>query len=293
LGKIVVAKFLYYSRGSMLKKIKTYMFAPSRRSNSIDNEPPPSLEARGLTLCYGSRPAFEDVTLPVKAGSITALVGPSGCGKTSFLSCLNRLTDLIPGSRVSGEVRVGGSDVLDPRTDIIALRRYIGMIFQKPNPFPLSIRKNLEYPLREHNIKDREQLDRIIEGTLKDVGLWEDVGHRLDSPALSLSGGQQQRLVLARALALQPKVLLMDEPCSALDPVSSSVVEDHILGLRGRYTVLVVTHNLAQARRIADNVALFWIQNGSGRLVEHASVEQFFQAPQDELTAAYVNGARG
>jgi len=265
----------------------------AQKSNSIDNEPPPSLEARGLTLYYGSKPAFEDVTLPVKAGSITALVGPSGCGKTSFLYCLNRMTELIPVTRVSVEVRVGESDVLDPRTDIVALRRYVGMIFQNPNPFPLSIRKNLEFPLREHKIKDRGQLDRIIEGTLKDVGLWEDVGDRLHSPALALSGGQKQRLCLARTLALQPKVLLMDEPCSALDPVSSRIVEDHILGLRGRYTMLVVTHNLAQARRIADHVALFWIQNGSGRLVEHGSVEQIFEAPQDALTAAYVNGARG
>lgn len=255
--------------------------------------PTPLIDAERLSLHYGERPAFRDVTLSIGAGIITALVGPSGCGKTSFLTALNRLTDLIPGCRVTGRIYMGTLDVLAPQTDVIRLRRLVGMIFQKPNPFPLSIRKNLAFPLREHGLQDREQIARTIETVLRDVGLWDEVKDRLDSPALALSGGQQQRLCIARALALSPTVLLMDEPCSALDPFSSGVVEDLIISLRGRYTVVIVTHNLAQARRIADDAALFWIQNGAGRLIESGPTKQMFEAPRDPLTAAYVSGMRG
>jgi phosphate transport system ATP-binding protein len=255
--------------------------------------PHPLIQAEQLSLHYGEKPVFADVTLPIQAGCITALVGPSGCGKTSFLSCLNRLTDLISRCRVSGRIRMGSLDVLDSKIDAIALRRRVGMIFQKPNPFPLSIWKNLALPLREHGIRNHEQIDRIVETTLQDVGLWDEVKDRLDTSALSLSGGQQQRLCIARALVLQPEVLLLDEPCSALDPISSGVVEDLIANLRGRYTQLIVTHNLAQARRIADYAALFWVQGGVGRLIEYGTVEQIFETPQDALTAAYVNGMRG
>lgn len=184
-------------------------------------------------------------------------------------------------------------DVLAPSTNVIQLRRRIGMIFQKPNPFPLSIRKNIEFPLREHGRHDRIQVAQTIETVLRDVGLWDEVKDRLDSPALALSGGQQQRLCIARALALSPEVLLMDEPCSALDPLSSGVVEDLIVSLRGRYTILIVTHNLAQARRIADYAALFWVQNGTGRLIETGTAKQIFEEPRDPLTAAYVSGMRG
>lgn len=251
------------------------------------------IQTEQLSLHYGEKPVFADVTLPIHAGCITALVGPSGCGKTSFLSCLNRLTDLIPRCRVSGRIQVGSLDVLNPKIDAIALRRRVGMIFQKPNPFPLSIWKNLALPLREHGIRNREQVDHIVETTLQDVGLWDEVKDRLNAPALSLSGGQQQRLCIARALVLQPEVLLLDEPCSALDPISSGVVEDLIANLRGRYTQLIVTHNLAQARRIADYAALFWVQDGVGRLIEYGTVEQIFETPQEALTAAYVNGMRG
>ncbi len=251
------------------------------------------IQSEQLSLHYGEKPVFADVTLPIHAGCITALVGPSGCGKTSFLSCLNRLTDLIPRCRVSGSIRMDSLDVLDPKIDAIALRRRVGMIFQKPNPFPLSIWKNLALPLHEHGIRNREQVDRIVETTLQDVGLWNEVKDRLNAPALSLSGGQQQRLCIARALVLQPEVLLLDEPCSALDPISSGVVEDLIASLRGRYTQLIVTHNLAQARRIADYAALFWVQDGVGRLIEYGTVEQIFETPQEALTAAYVNGMRG
>ena len=253
----------------------------------------PFMKVDQLSVYYSGKPAFQDVTLSINKGCITALVGPSGCGKTSFLTCLNRLTDLIAGCRVSGRIMIETLDILAPGLDVIQLRRRIGMIFQKPNPFPLSIRRNLEFPLREHGLRDRQLITRTIETVLQDVGLWEEVKDRLDSPALALSGGQQQRLCIARSLALAPEVLLMDEPCSALDPLSSGVVEDLIVNLRGRYTILIVTHNLAQARRIADHTVFFWIQNGAGRLIEAGSAKQIFEKPRDPLTAAYVNGMRG
>jgi len=197
------------------------------------------------------------------------------------------------GCCVTGRVKIGTLDVFAPQTDVIRLRRRIGMIFQKPNPFPLTIQRNLEFPLREHGLRDRKQISRMIETTLRDVGLWDEVKDRLDSPALALSGGQQQRLCIARSLALSPEMLLMDEPCSALDPLSSGVVEDLIVSLRRHYTILIVTHNLAQARRIADYAAFFWIQNGAGRLVESGTAKQVFEKPRDPLTAAYVSGMRG
>ncbi len=251
----------------------------------------PFIQTEQLSLYYGPKPAFKNVSLAVAAGQITALVGPSGCGKSSFLSCLNRLTDLMPRCQVSGRIQLGTLDVLDPKIDLIALRRRVGMIFQKPNPFPFSIWKNIAFPLKEHGIKNRDRIDSIIETTLQDVGLWDEVKDRLHDSALALSGGQQQRLCIARALALQPEALLMDEPCSALDPISSGIVEDLILSLRERYTVLVVTHNLGQAKRISDYVAFFWVQHDSGRLIEFGSVEQVFESPQHSLTAAYLQAA--
>jgi phosphate transport system ATP-binding protein len=251
------------------------------------------LRTRNLTLRYHGEPAFEDVSLPIARGEITSLVGPSGCGKTSFISCLNRLTDLIPGAAVSGSIRLGDLEVTDRAVDLVSLRRRVGMIFQKPSPFPLSIRRNLEFPLREHGMRDRSALDRTIEQVLRDVGLWDEVKDRLSAPALSLSGGQQQRLLIARALALQPEILLLDEPCSALDPISGGIVEDLLRSLKGRYTLVIVTHHLAQAKRIADSVAVFWAQDGAGRLIEHGSSRQVFESPRDPLTSAYVNGTRG
>lgn len=263
------------------------------QDQSCESEPQPFVKVDRLSLYYAEQPAFQDVSLSINKGCITALVGPSGCGKTSFLTCLNRLTDLIAGCRVSGRIMVETLDVLAPQTDVIRLRRRIGMVFQKPNPFPLSIRRNLEFPLREHGVRDRAQLAQTIETTMRDVGLWDEVKDRLDSPALALSGGQQQRLCIARSLALSPEMLLMDEPCSALDPISSGIVEDLIVSLRGRYTILIVTHNLAQARRIADYTALFWVQHGAGRLIETGPAKQLFEQPRDPLTAAYVSGMRG
>ncbi|MEX2365455.1 MAG: phosphate ABC transporter ATP-binding protein, partial [Pseudohongiellaceae bacterium] len=231
-------------------------------------DPTPHLHVENLSIHYGNQTVLEDVSLDIYKGCITALIGPSGCGKTSFLSSLNRLTDLIPAARVSGSIYIEDQDIHSAQMDVMSLRRRVGMIFQRPNPFPLTIRRNLELPLREHGIKNREELAGRIEQVLREVGLWQEVCDRLDTPALQLSGGQQQRLCIARALVLQPEILLMDEPCSALDPVASAVVEELIGRLRNRYTVVIVTHNLAQARRIANYAAFFWMKEHTGKLIE-------------------------
>ncbi len=256
-------------------------------------DPQPVIQVENLSLQYGGKTALEKVTLDIYRGCITALIGPSGCGKTSFLSAINRLIDLIPTCQISGHIRVDGEDIYDPGTNVQALRRKIGMVFQKPTPFPLSIRRNITLPLREHGITQRHKVEAIIEQVLRDVGLWDEVCDRLDTAALSLSGGQQQRLCIARALALNPEILLMDEPCSALDPIASGVVEDLISRLSGRYTIVIVTHNLAQARRIANYAAFFWIKERAGQLVEFGHCRHIFESPTHELTAAYVNGSRG
>ncbi len=253
----------------------------------------PFLALRRVNVFYGARQALADVSLSIDRVGITALVGPSGSGKTTLLTCVNRLTDLIPSCRVTGAIRCGDLDVLSPDTDVLRLRRRIGMIFQKPNPFPFSIRRNLACPLREHGVTDPRLIDARLESALRQVGLWDEVSDRLDTAALALSGGQQQRLCIARALMLSPDVLLMDEPCSALDPMSSGWVEDLITALRRQYTIVIVTHNLAQARRIADHAALFWVRDGVGRLIEHGPAAQLFDHPRHELTAAYINGVRG
>ncbi len=256
-------------------------------------EPKSFLEIKNLSLSYKGEKAFEGVNLDLYQGCITALVGPSGCGKTSFLTALNRLTDLISGCKLSGSIKLAGEDIQASSVDILALRRRVGMIFQKPNPFPLSIRKNILFPLREHGTTDKSEANAILERVLQQVGLWDEVKDRLRAPALSLSGGQQQRLCIARALALKPEVLLMDEPCSALDPISGGIVEDLITSLRGKYTILIVTHNLAQARRIADYTGLFWVRNHVGQLIEYGTVKEIFESPKEELTRAYIQGMRG
>jgi phosphate transport system ATP-binding protein len=258
------------------------------------DSPCPPITLDHLSLRYGEHLAFEDVSLEIAAGEITALVGPSGCGKSSLLRCLNRLTDLIENCHITGGIRLGETDVRDPKRDVIALRRRVGLIFQKPNPFPFSIRRNLLLPLEEHGLGSSPgERETFMEQALRDVGLWEEVADRLDAPALRLSGGQQQRLCVARALALQPSCLLLDEATSALDPLSAGVVEDLITSLRGRYTLVLVTHNLSQARRLADKVAVFWVQQGAGRLIEAGSTRQIFESPQEKLTREYVKGMRG
>lgn len=251
------------------------------------------VRVENLNVFYGSQLALRDVSLAVEQGTITAIVGPSGCGKSSLLAALNRITDLIPGARMTGRVAVDGIDFSRNGASVIELRRRVGMIFQRPNPFPTSIRRNIQLALREHGTRDRRQLDEIAERVLEDVGLWEEVRHRLDRPAQELSGGQQQRLCLARALALEPQVLLMDEPCSALDPIASGHVESLILRLRERYTILIVTHNLAQARRISDRMAVLWFRDGSGEIVESGETQRVFESPSHPMAAAYLTGIRG
>ncbi len=253
----------------------------------------PFLEIRDLRVHYGAHCALGDVNLPVRGRAITAVIGPSGCGKTSLLNALNRLSEMIPGCRVSGQVLIAGTPMLTPATDPRVLRRRVGTIFQRPNPFPFSIFRNLDLPLRERGVRAASERGARIEQALRDVGLWREVCDRLHSPALALSGGQRQRLCIARAIVLEPEILLMDEPCSALDPQASAVIEDLILGWRGRYTVIVVTHNLAQARRVADDAAMFWTRDGCGALVEWGSAARIFQRPASPVTAAYVEGRRG
>ena len=262
---------------------------------------PPSFESArsskitvsDLSVSYGNFVALRDLNLEIPPGQITALVGPSGCGKSTFLYSLNRLTDLIAGCRVRGRIRLDDNlEITDSATDVLALRRHIGMVFQKPNPFPQSIRRNFEIPLREHGAL-KSEIPEIIECCLKDVGLWDEVSDRLDRSAANLSGGQQQRLCIARALALNPKVILFDEPCSALDPLASAVVEDYIAELRGRITVVIVTHNLAQARRIADRLAVFWVREGAGTVVETGVASEIFKNQTDPDAKRYLSGERG
>jgi len=252
----------------------------------------PAIRIEGLSVAYGSKQAIADASLTVPAGSLMALVGPSGCGKTSLLNSINRMTDTIPDCRVSGSIRLGDLDVHGPGIDIIGLRRRVGMVFQQPNPFPLSIAENIRFPLREHGYR-RAELDDRCRAALQAVGLWNEVSDRLAAPALSLSGGQQQRLCIARAQALEPDVLLLDEPCSALDPLATEVIEDLIVGLKSRYTLLMVTHNLAQARRIADHVTVCWVDGDCGCVVESGSYESVFVNSSHPVTRAYCRGDKG
>lgn len=260
----------------------------------MSRSPCPGFRARHLTLRYRNHLAFEDLSLEIPGGELTALVGPSGCGKTSFLRCLDRLDELVEDCHVSGRLTMDDQDLLAPDLDRTAHRRRVGMIFQSPNPFPFSIRRNLLLPLEEAGSEATPGArEERMEAALREVGLWEEVADRLDQPALSLSGGQQQRLCVARALALRPRCLLLDEPTSALDPIATGVLEDLIARLHGEYTLVLVTHNLAQARRLADRVAVFWRQDGAGRLVESGLAGEVLESPGEELTRAYLAGERG
>lgn len=251
------------------------------------------ISTKNLSISYHGRTVLRKATLAAEVGKVLALVGPSGCGKSSFLAALNRMTDLIPGAGLSGEIAFDGQNIDEAFTSTVELRRHVGMIFQKPNPFAMSIRRNIELGLREHGQRDRQQLQQITETVLRDVGLWDEVHDRLDQSALELSGGQQQRLCIARALALKPAVLLMDEPCSALDPISAGIVEQLIQSMRGTYTIIIVTHNLAQARRLADRMAIFWTCEGVGEIVEQGDTESLFLTPTNEITKAYLSGEAG
>ncbi len=263
---------------------------------NFDNQnlaPKPFLQTHELSMSYRAKKAFHNISMPIHFGKITAIVGPSGCGKSSFLMCLNRLAEMIPDTQISGHIELDQNNLMKNGACTVALRKKIGMIFQKPSPFPFSIRKNIILPLMEHGQKNRRILNEKLEFVLKKVGLWDEVKSRLETSALQLSGGQQQRLCIARALALEPEILLMDEPCSALDPLSSAVVEDLMKDLSKDYTVVVVTHNLAQAKRIADYVAFFWVQEGAGSLIEFGPTKEIFENPKNPLTLSYISGFRG
>ena len=247
------------------------------------------LEAKTLNLWYGEHHALHDVSLSVPEKSITALIGPSGCGKSTFLKTLNRMNDLIPGVKITGEVNYKGQNILAPSVDVSALRREIGMVFQKPNPFPMSIYDNVTYGPRTHGVRGKAKLDDIVERSLRGAAIWDEVKDRLKKNALGLSGGQQQRLCIARALAVEPEVLLMDEPTSALDPISTSRIEELALELKERYTIVIVTHNMQQAVRISDQTAFFLL----GELVECGNTEQLFSQPTDKRTEDYITGRFG
>jgi phosphate transport system ATP-binding protein len=275
------------------QEVATRVPAPYSAEPAVEPTEPSVFDLEAVGLWYGHKQALADITMSFPVNRVTALIGPSGCGKSTLIRCLNRMNDLIPNVRLSGSVKYHGQDIYADGIDPVEVRRRVGMVFQKPNPFPLSIWKNITLPLKQHGMRDRHTLQATAEGALRDVGLWDEVKDRLSAPALALSGGQQQRLCIARALALKPQVVLFDEPCSALDPLSSQTVEDLIAGLRSRYTVLIVTHNLAQARRIADDVGVFWVVDGVGRLIEHGRSAQIFEAPAHPQTAAYLRGKSG
>ena len=247
------------------------------------------ITAKDLCLWYGATQALKNINIEIPERSITALIGPSGCGKSTFLKTLNRMNDLIPSVRIEGTVTYGGQDIFAPGVDVNDLRKEIGMVFQKPNPFPMSIYDNIAYGPRTHGIKNKVQLDDIVEEALQGAAIWDEVKDRLKKSALGLSGGQQQRLCIARAMAVKPKVLLMDEPTSALDPISTSKIEDLTQQLKKDYTIIMVTHNMQQAVRISDNTAFFLL----GELVEFGDTEQMFSQPQDKRTEDYITGRFG
>ena len=247
------------------------------------------MTVEGLNLWYGDHQALHDISMNIPEKSITALIGPSGCGKSTFLKTLNRMNDLIPGVKITGDVRYRDQDIFAPGTDVNELRREIGMVFQKPNPFPMSIYDNIAYGPRTHGVRNRAKLDEIVEKSLRGAAIWDEVKDRLKKNALGLSGGQQQRLCIARALAVEPEVLLMDEPTSALDPISTSKIEELAMQLKEQYTIVIVTHNMQQAVRISDRTAFFLL----GELVECDDTQQLFSQPQDKRTEDYITGRFG
>jgi len=254
------------------------------------------IEAASLSAWFGRHLAIEGITLSVEPNEVTALIGPSGCGKSTFIRCLNRMHEAIPGARVEGKVLLDGSDVYAREVDVTSLRRTVGMVFQRPNPFPtMSIRDNVSAGLRLVGSRRSRGIDEVIEKSLRGAGLWDEVKDRLDRPGGSLSGGQQQRLCIARAIAIEPEVLLMDEPCASLDPISTLVIEDLMVELKSQYTILIVTHNMQQAARVSETTAFFNIEavGQPGRLVEVGPTEKIFNKPDDERTEAYVTGRFG
>jgi len=250
----------------------------------------PIISSRGVNIFYGDKQAIFDVNMDIMPNKVTAFIGPSGCGKSTFLRAINRMNDLIPICRIEGDMQIGGQDIYAPEVDVVALRAQVGMVFQKPNPFPKSIFENVAYGLKIHKMATtKSELQDRVEWSLKSAGLWDEVADRLDQPGNSLSGGQQQRLCIARAIAVEPKVILMDEPCSALDPIATAVVEDLIDHLRKEFTIIIVTHSMQQAARISQRTAYFHL----GNLVEFGDTKTIFTNPVDTRTQNYITGRIG
>ena len=247
------------------------------------------ISVKELCLWYGDHQALKNVNIEIPEKSITAFIGPSGCGKSTFLKALNRMNDLIPGVKITGDIRYDGMDIFSKEVDVNNLRKEIGMVFQKPNPFPMSIYDNIAYGPRTHGITNKVQLDEIVESALRGAAIWDEVKDRLKKNALGMSGGQQQRLCIARALAVEPKVLLMDEPTSALDPISTSRIEELVMELKEKYTIVMVTHNMQQAVRVSDHTAFFLL----GELVEFGKTDDIFSQPKDQRTEDYITGRFG
>ena len=247
------------------------------------------IESRNLDLWYGSTQALKDVSITIKKNRVTALIGPSGCGKSTFIRCINRMNDLIKECRITGKMLFEGRDVYEKDVDVVVLRKRIGMVFQKPNPFPMSIYDNIAYGPRIHGMKAKRKLDEVVEDSLKAAALWDEVGDILNKPALDLSGGQQQRLCIARTLAVKPDVILFDEPCSALDPISTAKIEDLISALKRDYTIIIVTHNMQQAARVSDHTAFFLL----GEMIEFGKTKQIFENPVKKSTENYITGRFG
>lgn len=247
------------------------------------------ISTRDLNLFYGTNHALKNVNMDIRSGVVTAFIGPSGCGKSTFLKTLNRMNDLVDGVKITGEVKLDGEDIYEKGVDVTLLRKKVGMVFQQPNPFPMSIYDNVAYGPRIHGLKNKVKLDEIVETSLKNAAIWDEVKDRLKKPALGLSGGQQQRLCIARALAVEPEVLLMDEPTSALDPISTLKIEDLMASLREKYTIVIVTHNMQQAARISHDIAFFLV----GEMVEFGDTRELFSNPKDKRTEDYITGRFG
>ncbi|MCC5866305.1 MAG: phosphate ABC transporter ATP-binding protein [Wenzhouxiangella sp.] len=262
--------------------------ASSRKQLNLRNEEK-SMEVRDLNLYYGSDQALKSITMDIPKKRVTAFIGPSGCGKSTLLRCFNRMNDLIDICRIEGEIRIDGQDIYHPSVDVPELRRKVGMVFQKPNPFPKTIYENIAYGLRLQGVKNRRKLDEVVENSLRRAALWDEVKDRLNDNAFGLSGGQQQRLVIARAIAIEPEVILLDEPCSALDPISTAKVEELIIDLKETYSIVIVTHNMQQAARVSDFTAYMYL----GELIEYDDTAKLFTNPAKKATEDYITGRYG